>query len=270
MDLLDFMEIKFDIKEDQEYLLVYNIPVTVYPQILTDPVPQKVPEILLSKITESGGNLIMYFRIKGQQDLSDYRIRAGVEGYCESFRRIPSEAEQFQVKIPFASINPMTVFYGIEYKGLSSEKTKYTVEYIPHRRPPKKRIVPLEGFGPNIKQEGQIVTACGKEIKFELNRLTNRPYILRLSLYSPFEFSHPYWYGDFSQSVTVSINDRIMFEQQLAEQNNIVDIKLDGSQLKKNGSILTCRFKYHYPFPFVPYWKTSVLLNSIEYVKELD
>lgn len=267
INLLSSMGIGFDKKEDPEYLLVYNIPVPVYPQILSDSVPKRIPEILLTKITESGGHLILSFTIKGNQDLSGFRIRAGVEGYCEILRRIPSEAGKIQMKIPYSSIAPLTIFYTIEYKGMSSKEAINRVEYIPLHRPQRKKIVQLEGFGPNIKQEELVGTACGKEIKFELNRLKKELYILRLSLFSPFEFSHPYWYGDFTQKITVSINNQVSFQGELADGNNLIDIELDGTQLKKNGSILTCQFKYHYPFNFIPYWQTSVLLKSIDYVK---
>lgn len=89
---------------------------------------------------------------------------------------------------------------------------------------------------------------------------------IRLHLYSPFEFSHPYWYGDYSQKVSIGINGSFYAEKILNEGDNVVEIEGDGNGFfsKKEPNTITLKFEYQFPFYFTPIWRTSVLLERIE------
>ncbi|MDH5744283.1 MAG: hypothetical protein OEZ52_12105, partial [Candidatus Aminicenantes bacterium] len=87
-----------------------------------------------------------------------------------------------------------------------------------------------------------------------------------LYLYSPFEFFHPYWYGENYQTVRIEINGSHLADKILKDGYNMVEI--DGNNknwLPEKGTItITLRFKYQLPFNFAPLWMTAVLLEKVK------
>ena len=102
------------------------------------------------------------------------------------------------------------------------------------------------------------------DINFEINTLLNRNLQVRLYLYSPFNFSHSYWYGDYSQEVRIEINGDYLTERRLEEGNNVIEFNLRDAKLQKSRNFLKLKFKYHLPFRSAILWKTSALMDKIE------
>ena len=87
---------------------------------------------------------------------------------------------------------------------------------------------------------------------------------MRLYLYSPLDFSHPFWYGDYSQEVRIEINGRYLTERQLEKGENVIEFDLKGAELQRSRNIIKMKFKYHLPFKSKLLWRTAALINKIE------
>jgi hypothetical protein len=108
---------------------------------------------------------------------------------------------------------------------------------------------------------------CEKVVKIEINNIfRRRVHKIQLYLYSPFEFFHPYWYGDNFQKVRIEINGSYFADKILKYGNNVVEI--DGNSknsfLKRETNTITLRFKYQLLFNFAPLWRTSALLEKVK------
>ena len=105
---------------------------------------------------------------------------------------------------------------------------------------------------------------CGRELRFELNRMPERPLKVRLYLYSPFEFSHPYWYGRYTQSLKIHAGQRLIRETALQEGANVVGFDLTGADSGEGDTIVRLEFTYHSRFDFFTIWRIAALLEKIE------
>ncbi|MGB8953160.1 MAG: hypothetical protein WCC06_10925 [Candidatus Aminicenantales bacterium] len=124
-------------------------------------------------------------------------------------------------------------------------------------------IYPRTLFGPVVKIKNQRLRLCEKEVRFQWNKTAGRGERLKLHLYSPFEFSHLHWYGDYFQEVEAFCGNRRILSTRLQDGENVIGLTLDDVSCKEKNPIIKLRFKYHLPFSFAYFWKTAALLGPI-------
>ena len=126
-------------------------------------------------------------------------------------------------------------------------------------------MVYLSGIGPAVElAEDQELRVLEKEVGIEINRRLDKDKRLRLSLYSPFEFFDPKWYGNFFQELDVFVNGKFHSSHRLQDGGNSIELDLDKLERFPATNRLDLKFKYHHTFRFAPFWKTAALLETIE------
>ncbi len=267
--LLNTLEIGYKSREIGEALLIYDIKSTVFPPVLDlkSSVPSQLPDFELTNIENSNDYLNLTF--KNKKLLKGQHLRAQVEipDYASAYRAFSWNTEEIEIKIPFPDRESFKIRYYLKYIGLNIPSTeKESVYSLPEDEANMRRkdIVYLSGIGPTINLEGKNFRICEKEVRFKINKDLNKGTRVHLYLYSPFEFNHPFWYGEYYQEASVAINDFLLKEYKMVDGENFIDIVLDNTHLKQGSNILTLKFKYHMPFPFSLRWKTAALLDRIE------
>jgi hypothetical protein len=91
------------------------------------------------------------------------------------------------------------------------------------------------------------------------------PRELVFNLFSPFNFSDPDWYGDYFQGVEILVNGKAVKRRELGDGRNTV--RIEENLLVLGANLITLNFDYHLPFDFAPLWKTSALLEGIEFAR---
>jgi len=267
-DILKTFDVGFKKEEIGDCWLIYDVKNPVSPLILKASVPSQIPHLELVQVKSSRGNLNMAFRIgKFQEDSGIFRVHVEIPGYSSVVKKIFQDKAEIKVKIPFPKKKSFRIKYYLGYLGLKIQDTVQELSYfLPASELQKRRgrIVYLSGIGPQIKVLGKKRRVCEKVVKFEINVPSREKRKVRLHLYSPFQFSRPYWYGEYFQIVKIEINDLCFMERRLEDGENVIELMVDGSYLKEQSNIMTLRFKYHLPFGYTLLWRTAALLNKIE------
>jgi len=268
VQLLERLNVKAKVERIGDYcLLIYDIRAQVFPLTIQAPIPQQIPEIELEKIESSKAYLSLIFRNKTISEDSGFRLHFGIPGYSSKVKGFSLENEEIKMRIPFPRKKSFRIKYYLDYMGIKIPSTAKEVSFSPsprHLRKRKKEVVYLSGFGPEARVSDEKMKICEKEAKFEINKKLQEESRVRLHLYSPFQFSHPYWYGEYFQEVKIYVNDRYLTEKRLEDGENIIELEMRGTQLKKRANFITLKFKYHLPFKFARLWKTAALLDKIE------
>lgn len=248
-------------------LLVYDISSTVMPEVFGAPVPEKIPELTLSKIECSEGFLFISIKNKQISEKFPFRLHFEIPNYSSVLRGLPLDREKVKLRIPFPPKKSFKIRYYLDCKGLTIPSTLREIIYSPSDQDlsaRQKGIMYLTGFSPVWKIFGKRRRICEKEVNFEINKLLNKNSKVRLYLFSPFSFSDPFWYGNFFQEIRIEINGDYLKERRLDEGENIIEFDLKDAKLHKVRNFIKLKFKYHLPFEFNPLWKTSALLEKIE------
>ena len=270
IDLFDTLDIDYKDEKVGDVWLVYDVKYPVLRRVFSASVPLKIPNLVLSRISSSRGHLNLYFENKEIGEGLEYRIAVDIPGYSSVSRRFMLDEKEIHVRIPFPRKKSFKIRYYLEYERLKINSTIRELSYSPSDDELEGRranIVYLSGVRPAVDIQGTRMRICEKVAKIEVNNiLKGRAYKIQLYLYSPFEFFHPYWYGDNYQTVRIEINGSHLADKILQDGYNVVEI--DGnskSWLPEKGSIIiTLRFKYHLLFSFAPLWRTSALLEKVE------
>lgn len=263
---------KLDIRANKEKIgdfcwLIYDISSQIFPRAIEVPIPEQIPELELVNRESSKGYLILTYKNKVLSDSSGFRLHLEIPGYSSLERGLPSGKEELKPRIPFPEGKSFILRYYLNYRGT---QIPYTIQEVSYSTLPEKfeereqRIVYLSGFGPMVKAKGKKMRVCEKEVKFEINKAIGEQHRIRIHFYSPFEFSHPYWYGSYIQEVKIYVNHIYLMEKRLEDGENVVEFEMKAPHFKQRGNVITLRFKYHLPFKFAPNWKTSALLDNIE------
>jgi hypothetical protein len=254
------------IKHIGESILVYDVAGDIFVRTTFASAPSAIPEIVLQKIASSKGYLQITF--KNNMPSDDYRFLIHVEipDYSAVKRSFSSKRSEIDIRIPYPEREEFTIKYFVDYKGLIIPSTIRETSYaIPFGQQKEKRprMVFLSGVGPFVTVHGEKKRILEKDAKLVINSPLNKDSEVHLDLHSPFQFSDPNWFGDYHQSVIIEINGVLCAEQSLGEGANEVILKLSNVPLKVDNNILSMRFRYHLPFAFAPFWKTSALLASV-------
>jgi hypothetical protein len=267
--LLDRLDIGRKTQEIGESLLIYDVESTVFPPVfdLKASVPSRLPNFELTGIRNSEGYLFLTFTNHITMKGLHLRAQVKIPDFSTAFMDFSWNTEEIGIKIPFPDKESFKIQYHLDYIGLKIPSSEKEIYYSPPEDEVSIRregIVNLSGSGPIINFEGKMLRICEKEVSFEINRGLNDGTRVHLYLYSPFQFDHPYWYGEYSQKVRVEMNSNFIREYEMEDGANHIEIPLEDSQLKEKANILTLRFDYHLPFDFSLRWKTAALLEKIE------
>lgn len=269
IDILDALNIEFKKEKIGDTWLIYDVKYPVLKRIFIAPVPSQIPNLVLSQASSLKGHLYLNFQNKETEKDLEYRVNVEIPGYSSVSRRFMSDSKEINVRIPFPRKKSFKIIYYVEYERLKIKSTVRELSHYPSDDELKERrkIVYLAGFRPAVDIQGKKMRVCEKVVKIEINNIFRRRiHKIQLYLYSPFEFSHPYWYGDNYQTVRIEINGSYLADKILKDGNNVVEI--DGnsknSLLKKETNTITLRFKYQLFFDFAPLWKTSALLEKVK------
>lgn len=268
VDILKTFKIGFKSEEIGDCWLIYEVESPVSPMVLKASVPSQIPYLELTQIISSKGNLNLAFKIgKFQQDSGFFRVHVEVPGYSSGVKKIFPDRKEIEVKVAFPRKKSFKIKYYLDYLGLKIHDTVQELSYtlpVNELQKRRKRIVYLSGIGPQIKVLGNKRRVCEKVAKFEINVPSRKKTKLHLHLYSPFQFSHPYWYGEYFQIVKIEINDLYIMERRLEDGENVIELMVEDSYLKEQSNIITLKFKYHFPFGYALLWRTAALLDKIE------
>ena len=247
--------------------LVYNISGQFFPSAVLNPIPQRFPTPELSKVECSKGFLFISLKNESLSEKYPLRIHIEIPGYCAVMRGFNSNQEEIRLNLPFPPQKSFTIKYYVDFRGLKIPSTEREFVYTltdQQLEAGRRNIVYLSGFGPWRKIFGEKRKICEKSANLEINNLMNKDSHVRLHLYSPFGFSHPFWYGDYSQEVKIEINGNPLLDKRLEEGENIVEFDLKDVEVHKDHNVIKMEFKYHLPFEFSPLRKTAVLFDKIE------
>ena len=246
--------------------LIYDIRTPVGPSALMAPVHEGFPDVDVSRMNYDNGLLDINFTNTGKNEGSDYWIYAEIPRYSALLKGFPPLKGQVDMRLPYPQKKSFPLGFHLIYKGIKMAQTQKDLICVPpeESRLRKKRIVFLRGFGPRVEFENRTMYPCNKIVKIEINGKLEDFARIRLSLFSPFDFSDPAWYGDFAQEIEIRIDGKTLRKAQLDDGSNIITIPVKGLPLKRNTNILSLEFKYDLFFNFAPYGKTSALLEEIE------
>lgn len=268
ISLLDRLGIKMEKERVGEHCwLIHGMLGYVFPAAITAPIPQKIPDLSLLNTECSNGELTVIFKNRSTSEKYHFRVHMEIPDYSTTVRGFLSDEEKIRFKIPFPLKKSFKLRYYLDYCGLNIPSTEKEVVYYPSDQDLsvlRKRILLLSGIGPWKRVHGKQMRICDKEAHFEINQSLGRKSKIRLYLYSPFNFSNPFWYGDYSQSVIIEVNGDYLTKKQLKDGENIIELDLNEIKIKENRNTIDLRFKYHMPFKFCSMWKAAALLEKIE------
>ncbi len=264
MDSLEALQLDFKQDRIDDWLLVYDVEGNASPDKFKGYIPSPIPEPELLGISSSQGSLLLGFKGLSGPEAQGYWIHAEIPGYSSYRRSLSFEKGPVEIRLPYPQQTSCTIRYFLEYKGSKIPSTSREIAYSPVDAEPRKRILILSGLGPSTGKFSTQLRVCSKELSFELNRIQSSPLKVRLYLYSPFEFSHPYWYGRYYQSLKIHDDHRLIKEVRLEDGENIVEFELFESDIDRNDARIELEFKYHSRFDFFVTWRIAALLEKIE------
>jgi len=267
ISMLEALGVDYKKKEIGDCRLIYDVQEPIYPRTLFGPVPTRLPRLDAPQIGASEGYLNLIFKNESPgQDLA-FRMNVEVPGFSTTAKRFSLADKEIPVKIPFPEDASFPIRYYLDYQGIKIPSTLREMSYTPptgESGRSREEAVFLYGFGPVVRIDDTRMRLCEKEIRFQWNRRIGRGEKLRFRLYSPFEFSHTHWYGDYFQEVEALVNGRRAIAAKLLDGENIIRLGSDDVPWNERNNVITLRFKYHLPFSFAPFWKTAALLGKID------
>jgi len=266
ISMLTALGVDYKKKEIGNCWLIYDVQGPIYPRTLFGPVPSRLPQLDAPQIRASEGYLNLAFKnLSPGEDLA-FRLNVEVPGFSTAAKRFSLADKEIPIKIPFPEAASFKIQYHVDYQGIKIPSTLRETSYQPSAVEfgrNREGAVFLYGFGAVVKFDDQKLRVCEKEVMFQWNGSVEKGKKLRLHLYSPFEFSHLHWYGDYFQEVEAFCENRRILAARLQDGENIIGLSLDDVSLKEGSRIIKLKFKYHLPFSFAPFWKTAALLGKI-------
>jgi hypothetical protein len=264
-DILSQAGVGFERKDVDRFTLVYRVGQDIFPRIILADPPSRTPDILLSRIASSEGRLNLDFVRDVSGPTPGLGFMVEIPGYSARFTSL-SEKANFSVEIPFPEKAPFLIRYGLTYARLRLPGSMREQAFSPgpaDRDQPRPPIEFLKGIGPQKEVLGRQMSVCAKEACLAINAPINKGIELVLDLYSPFDFSNPFWYGDFSQSVSISVNDQPLDERPLAYGKNTVVLRVEPPLWHGRDDVVSLRFRYAMPLGFDENWKTAAYLGRL-------
>ena len=264
-ELLFFLGIDFQSWEIGTYTLIYAIEKEIFPKSLIAAVPDAIPALELTGVNVTRGFLYLEFKNQRiQASTQVFRMHIEIPGYSAIVRGLDLSEANIRIRIPHPPSGSFPIKYYFDYEGLVMPATAQELTYSLPATGPRNRVLYLSGYGPMVEIADEEMRVLEKRVKIEINRRLKTGTKVRLQLYSPFDFKDPYWYGDYSQEVTVYEGSKMIFKQPLQDGENTIEFGAAASHLQATSHTFTLEFKYHQPFAFAPLWKTAALLRKLE------
>jgi hypothetical protein len=263
IELLGRLEIPARVRRVADCWLIYDVAADVYPEALNSPIPSAIPDVRLIRIEESGDSLSLTFRAATLPEGPGFRLGVEIPAYSSRTRNLDPQESEFLVRIPAPPEGAFKIRYFLDYAGLRIPPTVRESGYGPVRRGGEEttgRIVGLSGFGPQVRVTGRMMELCGKKTTFRVDPISGPDRRLVFEIYSPFDFSAPYWYGRYAQEIEIQVNGLPLRSVSLRPGLNRIEIRPDPELFRSGSNRLSFFAKYHLPFEFAPLWKTSFLL----------
>lgn len=264
-DILSEAGVGFERKDVDRFTLIYRVSQDIFSRIIFADPPNRTPDIRLSRIASSEGRLNLDF-VRSDPGLTPGQgFMVEVPGYSARFCPMPQKAS-FTMQIPFPEKVAFPIRYGVTYAGLRLPRSIREQEYIlapADRGQPRQPIEFLKGIGPQKDVLGRRMSVCANEACLEVSEPAGERKALTLDLYSPFDFALPSWYGDFSQSVAIFVNDQPLGERALVYGKNRVVMMLEPPLWRGRADVVRLEFKYAMPISYNENWKTAAYLDRI-------
>ena len=271
-DVLDRVGADYKRQDTGEYTLLYRISQEVFPRIfLADP-PESLPEVRLSGQAANDGALSLEFERLDSLPTPGLGFEVEVPGYCSRFWPM-WESGRFVARVPFPLRGETRIRFGFTYAGFRLRRGMQEADWTPgpgDLEQPRPEVEFLEGIGPQREAYGRPMFVCRKKAALEVNRPAGRGSKLALDLYCPFDFKEPFWYGDYAQSVAVTVNGRRLGEHILGDGKTTVAIDLDPELFTGRGDIVGLEFKYAMPVSITENFKTAAYLERVAFEELTD
>jgi hypothetical protein len=257
--------VKYEKKDTGRFTLVYRIGQAVFPRVIFADPPTALPEIHLERIAASGGILTLDFLKVKEAQAPGLGLRIEIPGYSVRFFPLPEEA-RFSFQIPFPEKDRIRIIYGLTYVRYQIERSVREIEYTiapAEIAAPRQPVEYLFGISPQKQIDGRWMSAFLKEAQFEVNSPLKKGGRLAIDLYSPFDFKEPWWYGDYRQQVSISVNGRLLGAKALDDGKNRLLINHEPPLFEGRHDIVRLEFKYAMPVSFNENWKTAAYLERI-------
>jgi hypothetical protein len=271
VELLKSLGVPFRLKDVDGSRLVFGLENQVFtPTFFGGFVKEKPPRLPALRLEESAtakGYLRLSFSTEGGVEPGPgFQVWAGIPPYGAQARNLGTRPEDNRFRLPLPRAADARVEYGLSFCGL---KIPASVRTLPLRlNSPadarrKDRFVFLSGLGPRTTFFGKEMKVLEKEVRIEVNRLKKRKTRLRLDLYSPFDFEHTFWYGDYAQRLTVLVNGMPCAVRTLRDKENSLEIEVEAGRIRPGRNLVTLKFDYQLPLIFAPFNLTACLLETI-------
>jgi len=270
MALLDKLQIKASVIQDEKFTLIYKSEVPLLPFASKSPIPTSIPELTQTELSCEKGFLYLGFSVNRLTQETGFRIFAEIPGYSKAHRGLSLEGLNPRIRIPFPNESSFKVNYGLTYKGIKLPTSIKSMVYSP--KPSEsiltnKKIVFLSGLGVKVQAFEKELRLCEKSIRLQINQVPQTGNKVHISLYSPFNFSNAFWYGKYSQNVRVEIDSEFVSEQDLLYGENVLKIDLSPIRPNKRSYIIELKFKFHAPFFKHRLWCAAAYLGNVKLEK---
>jgi hypothetical protein len=264
-NLLDSLGVPYRFLEVGPMALFYRIGGYIYPRFsFAD--PQKIrPNILLEKTRASDGLLELLFVKRNEIPSGGYRIHIEIPGYFSRFFPLPNE-ERFSFSVPYPDQEEFSVRYHLAYAGLDIPDTVRETGCILAEDDLGRfrgAVVFLAGVGPRRDSEGLKLYALRQQASFEVQNEGGPASRLIFHLHSPFQFDSPFWYGNFRQDASISINGVSLPDATLHDGDNILRFDMNQPPFRPGRNRIDFNFRYATTVSYNDLWKTSAFLENI-------
>jgi hypothetical protein len=263
IELLERLKIPAHVRRVADCWLIYDVAADVYPEALNSPIPSTIPDVRLDRIEESGDFLSLTFHMGALPESPGFRLGVEIPAYSSRIRDLGPQDRECLVRIPIPPEGVFKIRTFLDYAGLRIPSTVLETAYVPVRRGREEmagRIVVLSGLGPQVRMSGRRMEICGKRTTFRIDPIPGQDRRLVFDLYSPFDFSDPYWYGHYTQEIEIHVNGRPLKSVSLRPGLNRIEIRPEPGLFRSGSNTLSFFARYHLSFEFAPLWKTAFLL----------
>ncbi len=263
-DALKRAGVEFERRDTEKFTFIYHVGQDIFPRIIYADPPSATPDIRLSRIASSKGRLDLAF-VRGGSLTPGLGFMVEIPGYSARFFPMPEEPA-FAAELPFPEESRLTVRYGLTYAGLILPRSVRDQEYVlvpADLGQPRESVEFLKGIGPQKDVLGRRMSVCAKEACLEVSAPADGNRRLALDLFSFLDFTDYFWYGDFTQTVSISVNGRLLEERPLAYGENRVLIKLESPFFSGRGDVVGLEFRYAMPVSPLENWKASAFLERV-------
>ena len=265
--LLAGLGISFTKKVVGECALLYDIDGPVFPDVLDEAPPSRIPDLAVEQILIQPGYLQLTFRNKETRESASFRLNVEIPGWSSRSRVFPGTAESITIRIPHPRRQSFSVRYYLDYKALKIPSSVREFPYSFSGREPDgspEALVYLRGISPLIHFSGKDLSYCEKESVLEVNPSPGKKTKLRIALNSPFKFSDPNWHGEYAQQLRISFNNVTVADKKLQDGINMIELDLAAGL---RPVLVTFRFRYHSFFEPISLRTFSATLEGLDIIE---